>query len=834
MNIQDLFSRTTRPSRYINSEWNSKPVPADLDNRVRICFCFPDVYDLGGSNLGIEILYQLVNLRGDTYAERSFLPEEDFSQLLRQENVPLSSLESKTDLKKFDLVGFTLPFELCWTNVLQMLDLAGIPLSASDRDEKYPLIIGGGPCATANPEPMTKFFDLFVLGDGEEVINEIIDLVKESKKENYSREKLLLKLANVPGVYVPRFYTIEYDNQNKVSRITNDSNVPATITKRVVDLKTSFYPNRPMVPYLNTVHNRLNIEIARGCKWRCRFCQARNLYYPLRERPLERVIELIEQGIYSTGYDEVSLSSLSSGDYSRIVDLVSRINSVRQSIMPIKLSLPSLRCETFTEDLSNQLSNFPPSTFTFAPESGSERLRQVLGKHLSEQKIFETVGLLMNRGFRKIKFYFMFGLPTETQADLEDIIKLVRNLRRQFPRIDLHITLSPFVPKPQTAFQWVVSEPVSILEEKRRFLVSNLRGDVRAHSIETAFLESIFARGDRRLGEVIQRAWEKGCRFDQWSERLKYSAWLDSFQETGIATEQYLRARNKEEILPWNHLGCGMEKESLWDDYQNGLSVNVVESSDLTVRDEEISQAKACGYQDKSSQTTAKEGFKQGCVQKLRFRFARENSLRFLSQLEQVEMLRRIFRRAGLPVIYTQGFNPQIKASFGPAVSVGYLSQAEYVDLELGKFMDIKTVYKQVNEQLPPGLSLKEVKTIAAILPSLERYINLVEYRITSLPESLFLLAEDKIKWLLTQKELFWEREKQGKKENIEVRALVKELEFVDDKLRILLRFGPKKNIKPDFFVQNLFGLLPDDVRLLEITRENFYREGPDGSITPP
>ncbi|HCJ67009.1 MAG TPA: TIGR03960 family B12-binding radical SAM protein, partial [Elusimicrobia bacterium] len=509
MNLEKILPLVVHPLRYINHEWNVKIPPENLEKLTRVCFSFPDLYEVGASNLGLSILYHIVNLRADAYAERVYAPEKDFSEYLLKYKFPLFSLETRTPLNKFHLLGFSLQYELCYTNVLNILDLAGIPLKSTEREEVFPLVIAGGPCVTANPEPVADFFDLFVIGEGEEIINEIIDTVISYRSSVIGKNKkeLLRKLAEIEGIYVPSFYEIKYNSNQTITVIQPKEKTSDKIISRKVNLENAEYPTRPIVPYLETVHERLNIEIMRGCPWGCRFCQAGSIYRPYRERSKEKILSLIEQSLPATGYEEIALTGLSVSDYREIEDLI-KVLVQRYGDRHLKLSLPSLRCDRFSVDLMKLLEGFPQTTLTFAPEAGSENLRSILKKKISDEDIFTTLGTAYTNGWRKIKLYFMYGLPQEKDEDLKAIVSLAKKIKKLYPGISLTFTISPFVPKAQTPFQWCKQEGMENLKEKKKYLSHSLPGEVRAHSVKMSILESIFARGDRRLSEVILLAWK--------------------------------------------------------------------------------------------------------------------------------------------------------------------------------------------------------------------------------------------------------------------------------------------------------------------------------------
>ncbi len=827
MNLEKILPLVNHPLRYVNHEWNVKPPPENLQKLNRVCFCFPDLYEIGTSNLGLSILSHIVNLRNDTYAERVYAPDKDFAELLRKYKIPLFSLETHTPLKNFHLLGFSLQYELCYTNVLDILDLAGIPLKSAEREEIFPLVIAGGPCVMANPEPVADFFDFFVVGEGEEIIGEIIDVISGIRYQVSGKDKntLLKELAKIPGIYVPGLYEIRYNSDDTIFSIQPKEKVADKIIPRKVNLENVPYPTKPIVPYLETVHQRLNIEIMRGCPSACRFCQAGFIYRPYRERSKEKILSLIEESLSCTGYDEFALTGLSVSDYREIENLI-RILVDRYGDKHLRLSLPSLRCDRFSIELMQLLEKFPQTVLTFAPEAGTEKLRKILNKKITDEDIFTTLGYAYANGWRKIKLYFMYGLPREEKKDLEAIVHLAKRIRKTYPQITLTFTISPFVPKAQTPFQWCAQETIENLREKKEYLSRSLRRQVRTHSVEMSFLEGIFARGDRRLSEIVISAWKKGCLFDQWKERFNFILWQEVFMESGINPEFYLRERKLNEILPWELFISSGSREYLEKEYR---STAVAEPFFEKKEFSPVPDLSTFSNRPIIKSTPRRSWSTDKTIQKLRLNFSRNGELRFLSQLEEVNLFRHIFRRANLPLVYTQGFQPTMKISFGPAISLGYTSKSEYVDLELFSRMDNQTIYELINPQLPQGMNLLSVKIIPTFSPSLNSILNLAEYEI-SLPQGLEKeKAEEIIAGFLKEGkiEIYEER----KKRIIDVYPLIREFKVLDRKIKLFLRFYPQRTVKPELIIAKMFALSVEQRKQLEICRVALYEEKPDGEI---
>lgn len=551
---EKILPNVLKPARYIGNELNS--VRKDWDKvPLKIALAYPDTYEIGMSNLGIQILYHIINQQNDALAERVFAPWPDFENLLstclehsrETNNCLLSTLESYKPLKDFDVIGFSLGHELTYTNIIAMLKLGGIPLRSSERGEKDPLILGGGPCAF-NPEPVADFFDFFVIGEAEEAIVEIADALR--KTPNDSRLARLQTLSTIPGVYVPKI--------NKM------------VSKRYIkNLDLSPYPLSPIVPFIEAIHDRAVLEIMRGCKWGCKFCQAGWTYRPVREKSLETLLSQAEELIQNTGYEELSLISLSTSDHSRIEELAKTLARNCES-RRINISLPSMRTNTFSVRLAKEISRVRPSGITLAPEAGTQRLRDVIGKNMSEEHILEGVRSAFSEGIESIKLYFMLGLPTETEEDLLGICALSQKIlllgKGYTRRAHITVNLATFVPKPHTPLQWERQISTEETLEKQRFIKRNLRVkgiEVRWHQAEASFLEGVFARGGRELSRVIEKAWERGARLDAWSEHFKFDIWQKAFSECGIDPGQYLRERKKDEPLPWDHIDTGIPKELL-------------------------------------------------------------------------------------------------------------------------------------------------------------------------------------------------------------------------------------------------------------------------------
>lgn len=569
MNINYLLDKVEKPGRYTGGEWGSVVKnPADID--IRFAFCFPDTYEIGMSHLGIKILYGLFNERKDTWCERVYAPWTDMEALMRENGIPLYALESKDPINKFDFVGFTLQYEMSYTNVLNMLDLGNIPLLAKDRGENDPLVCGGGPCSY-NAEPITDFFDFFTMGEGEEVMTEVLDAYAEHKKRGGTRKEYLEKIANIEGVYVPAFYDVEYNMDGTVKSVTpNNENAKPIVTKRIInDMDKVYYPTNFIVPNIEIVHDRIMLEVFRGCTRGCRFCQAGMIYRPVREKSPERLLGLAEDMIKNTGYEEISLTSLSTSDYSGLEPMCNGLLDITKP-KNINLSLPSLRIDNFSLELMEKVRH---KGLTFAPEAGTQRLRDVINKNITEDDITHSTRLAFEGGYNGVKLYFMMGLPTETDEDIEGISDLATLVADQYFAVPkekrakgLRITVSTscFVPKPFTPFQWEPMDTMANLERKQEILQKKIRSrsiKYNWHDADVSYLEAVFARGDRKLNKVMLEAHKQGVKFDSWAEFFSYDKWMEIFEKCGIDPDFYaIRKREYDEVLPWDHISIGVSK----------------------------------------------------------------------------------------------------------------------------------------------------------------------------------------------------------------------------------------------------------------------------------
>ena len=699
-----ILLNTEKPSRYLGNEVNA--IHKDK-KEVSFLLAFPDTYEVGMSHLGLQILYSVLNEITYAKAERCFAPWPDRESQLRLRKLPLTSLESQTPLIDFDIVGFSLQYELSYTNVLNMLELGGIPLARVERKDNHPLIIAGGPCCF-NPAPLAGFIDAFVIGEGEEIVSEIAAAVRTGKKKKIPRHDLLEQLAQISGIYVPAVH-----GKNQL------------IKKRIVaDLNLWPHPINPVVPLMQAVHDRIILEIARGCTRGCRFCQAGMIWRPYRERNTSLLMQMAEKLLAVTGHDEISLLSLSSGDYSCLEFLIKSLMKQHYS-KRVALALPSLRVESLTGILIEEIKKTRKTSFTLAPEAGTDKMRRIINKGNTAEDLISIVDKVFAAGWKSIKLYFMLGLPQETQEDLEGIIELGHQvLQAARKRGQVTISLSTFVPKPHTPFQWekqISLEETYIKQDFLRRRVKDRHLSLKWHDAKMSLLEGMFSRGNERLGELLEKAFRKGCRFDGWTELLRFELWQEAMDELGINSEEYLRERETNENLPWDNIDCGVSRQFLLQERKKSAQMSATE-------DCRFANCQNCGVCDFS---TTKNIFAEAeetqeitpspliadfaAQEKVyRFTFSKLERARFLSHLELSTALIRALRRSSLALVYSSGYHPHPKISFATATAVGMESKQEYMDVTALEYPSaLNLLKKEINSALPTGIEVIEIKPLS-------------------------------------------------------------------------------------------------------------------------
>ncbi|MBE0426009.1 MAG: TIGR03960 family B12-binding radical SAM protein [Nitrospirae bacterium] len=788
------LSSFKKPSRYINNEINTihKAAP------VKIALVFPDIYEIGMSHLGLKILYKIINDFPYAAAERVFSPWIDLEAWMKAYGIPLSSLESNRPLSAFDIVGFSLQYELSYTTVLNMLHLGGIPVKSEDRNlsslnHLYPIIIAGGPC-TVNPLPMSAFIDAFLIGDGEEAVKEIIETFYSWKTEgDGKRESVLLALSEIEGMYVPSvqssIITPPYPPFSKGGN--------GVVKRRIIkSLDNASYPDKPIVPYTSIVHDRVNIEVARGCSMGCRFCQAGMIYRPAREKSPERVLDLAEKSLKATGYEEVAFTSLSTGDYSCLLQVVREFNK-RFERDKIALSLPSLRVASVNRDILKEIRAVRKTGFTIAPEAGTGRLRRVINKDFSEEDYEQALRILFEEGWHNLKLYFMIGLPTETGEDIEAIpemaMKALKTAKRFTKRfVNLSVGISPFVPKSHTPFQWYGQEPADELRRKKIYIknfLSKKGFNIKGHDVEMSLLEAAFSRGDERLAPLIEKAWSLGCRLDGWTETFDFEKWKKAMEHTGMDVTDFAEKTFQfSDVLPWERVDIGVTKEFLWKEYNNALSESItidcrkechncgIECHKNTEKGRYGEGEKIRKFEDINlspnlrvavSPLYSQTQFKPVSI---RVEFSKTERLRYLSHLELVNVIHRAMRRAGFPLKYSKGFHPGPKVSFGPPLSVGVAGLNEYFDMEIIPPFDLLENRRQLNNVLPEGIYVNYMAVIPANAESLNSFITRYEYEVRGGEPS-------NIKFFLSEKEIKFHREKHF----VNLRSFVEEAVIVEE-----------------------------------------------------
>ncbi|MDI6776409.1 MAG: TIGR03960 family B12-binding radical SAM protein [Syntrophales bacterium] len=826
MNWEEILLSVEKPSRYLGGEVNASRKDRQTC-KLSFALVFPDTYEVGMSHLGLQILYAILNSLPTIAAERCYAPWPDMELQMRKNNILLSSLESRTPLNAFDVVGFSLQYELSYTNVLNMLDLGGIPLRGKNRKEEHPLVIAGGPCAF-NPAPMSAFIDAFVIGEGEEVILEVAHAVVEGKEKGNKRQRIIAALAAIEGVYVPVVHTHG-----------------ERIRKRVIsDLDRWCFPVRPVVPLMKIIHDRANLEIARGCTRGCRFCQAGMVWRPVRERRPEVLLRMADEMLSRTGYDELSLLSLSSGDYTLIEPLLTTLMDCYCE-RRVALALPSLRVETLTRNLMENIKRVRKTSFTLAPEAGTQRLRNAINKGNTERDLLTTTGAVFEAGWRAIKLYFMLGLPGEEEEDLHGIVDLgYKVLREGENRRQVTVSLSTFVPKPHTPFQWERQIGLEETVGKQEFFKRCTRNlNIKWHDSRMSLLEGILTRGDERLGILIEKAFRLGCRFDGWGDQFKFDLWEAAIRESGINIEDYLRQRGLSESLPWDRIDCGVSREFLGKESQKSLHGELTADCrfgschDCGVCDHDTVCIVTAGYPSsvggdvRLAGITREKRLNAGPEhsvpsegKRFRIQFTKLGPSRFLSHLEVSGALIRALNQSDFSFIYSRGYHPHPKVSFAFATSVGMESMGEYADIWGEEpHAELDDLREKINARLPVGMRVVAMEE-APRGRALSELVRGFAYQIF-LPEKftasdLSAMAE-KIEHFLQTETFTVVRETKGRSVIKNIRQFVDILILNRENYRLLMEvhLGEEGTVRPLDILRHVLGLNVDTARIIRILK---------------
>jgi len=808
-----ILPYVSKPARYLGGEFNALPKDWQSTN-VRFALLFPDLYEIGMSHFGLQILYHLLNNEEQYLAERCFAPDKDAEKLHRQKQLPLLSLESGRPLSSFDVLGITLPYELCYSNILTLLDLSAIPRYSEERDDSHPLILGGGSCSL-NPEPVAPFFDAILLGDAEEAILEIAAIVQQGKKAGSGKHDLLHRLAAVQGIYIPSFFTPEYDNSGRLITITSKHGTSDHVDRRIVsDLNATAHLQAPIVPNARIVHGRLGVEIARGCTRGCRFCQAGMTYRPVRERTVDQIMELAENGIEHSGFEELALLSLSTGDHSCINDLLPRLMD-RFAEDYVSVSMPSMRVGTLSQPVMDQIKRVRKTGFTVAPEAGSERLRRVINKGITEDDLLETCKNAFTLGWNGIKLYFMIGLPTETMEDIDAIIDLTQTIKgyaaaNAGKRTQITTSIGTFVPKPHTPFQW--HEQLSLEESRRRIIhlkknMPKKGAKLKWHDPEMSFLEGVFSRGDRQLAPLIECAFSLGARLDGWSDHFDLTLWQQAADQCGIDLSTYLRVRDQNETLPWHHLSSGIDTTFLQQERANAICeaytpdcryhgcrqcglcdfstiMPIVHNSRYHQQGHTTTAGSSTGSFNNTPtppphrNTSSAQSGNQEQHFKYRVNYSRLGKIRYLGHLEILQLVFRSLKRAGIHTNYSKGFNPSPKISFGEALPVGMESDAEFFIMDLPvPLADPPGAADRLSDNLPEGLHVQSIELHSGKMA--QSVIN--TYTIT-LPRNLSADEWHAFTAYLATEQYPVTRTRKGKDKTIDLRPLLLDIRKIDDR----------------------------------------------------
>jgi radical SAM family uncharacterized protein/radical SAM-linked protein len=827
--IQDILPLIEQPSRYLGSEINT--VKKD-QNRVKLSFAlvFPDLYEIGTSHFGIQILYNILNSHPEIAAERVFAPALDMEAYLRSSGTPIPSLESKKPLDQFDIIGFSLLYELNFTNILTVLELANIPFFSRQRNNSYPLIIAGGPC-TCNPEPMADFFDAMIVGDGENVIMKMSQTWLEwESAEKGGKDALLKRWSKIEGVYIPEFFSPKFDRHGFQTLVPKFQDYH-TIKRAIVDdLDTAQFPHAPVVPYGKPVHDRLRLEISRGCTRGCRFCQAGMIYRPVRERSPETLLSLSDLSVASTGYEDISLLSLSTGDYSCLIPLMENLTS-RYASQRIAVSFPSLRADTLPPELMNLVKKVRKTGFTLAPEAGSQRLRDVINKNITEKDIIETVKDAFYLGWQVVKLYFMIGLPTETDDDLQaivDLVKKIKNIRlpnRRKPKIN--VSVATFIPKSHTPFQW--SSQIALAESKKKIYI--LKKQLKIPGVqfkwqnpEVSLIEGVWARGDRRLSRLLLAAYKKGCKFDGWSDHFKYRLWEEVFSDEGLDIDFFItRVRRATEPLPWDHIDTMVLKDFLineWDNATKGEYTADCRNGDCNhcgVCDFEVIEPKIfADYKDRVPKNIPVARNKDPFYKKFKVSFSKLDQAKYFGHLELVKIIIRAFRRTRIPVKFSEGFHPKPVISFEDPLPIGLESLNEKFYVFVNGNIQTQTIIEGLNRHFPKGLRIIDCQL--APIKALRNTFSPPTYLVTKKKGSFN--KEEMASFVKKSEFIVTRTHRKGKTRQFDLKEMVIKITMLSsNRLKMTLRAEPGKTVRPFEVLEHIFELSKEEIKQAAIVK---------------
>ena len=822
-----LFPFVIKPGRYVGGEPGQ--IIKDQTNRLKYAHAFPDKYEIGQAYMGLQTLYTVVNRDDRFLCERVFAVDHDAEKIMRQKEIPLFSLESSTPINEFDAVGFTLSYEMVYTNMLNMIDMSGIPLKSKDRSDSHPLIFAGGP-AVYNPEPIADFVDCFFIGDAEEGLIELLSILHE--KKGLSRvEKLEAICKKVESVYIPRFY-----DRNR--QPINDF-APAEIKARVMkELKPEFYPDNPIVPLIEISQGHLSIEIMRGCPQGCRFCQASPMYKPVRIRSVEDILRQVEIQTNNTGHDSISLLSLSTSDYPEIERLATTL-ARRLEKQKTSISVPSLRPGTISPKLLEAVKKIRKAGLTIAPEAGTERMRQFIRKDVTDAAIFDTVDMAFRKGWTGIKLYFMIGLPTETEEDLQgiaDIINEIYEIGRKYPgKKTVNVTLSPFVAQPHTPFQWDAVPNIDEILEKLKFIkkrVQNRNINLKHTMCENSVLQAVLGRGGRELGQVIEAMFNNGTRFDGWSEDFNPDLWFSVIKEHGLEVDDYLKAIPFSTDLPWSHIKKGPSAEHLYKERER-TSTQMQKYVPFENDDENGNSFEGSMEFGRSKKKVASQNVSAPTKNRLRLKWGRDIRYKFMSHLDNLRALEKSIRRSKIPIAYSQGYNPSMKLSFGPPLSVGITSEAEYMDITLDTNV-MPYMVENLQKAIPEGMKIYEARNVIGKAISLTSRLNRAVYTLNLEKETPFADLNNKIKGVLDSKVLELERVGKNKTALVDIRPAIYELLVEGDILKITLGLGEGGYVRPTEILEQLFEKEIVPVLANRLHRKELYHIDDHGSKIDP